>query len=72
MKYGGLELGGTKMVAGITDEDNQLIDRFEIPTENPDETLNKLYEYFKDKDISSLGIASFGPIDLNKKSKTYG
>lgn len=72
MKYGGIELGGTKMVAGIVDENNQLIDRFEIPTENPDETLNKLYEYFKDKNISSLGIASFGPIDLNKKSKTYG
>ena len=72
MYYGGIELGGTKMVCGIADENGQLSDRFEIPTTTPDETLIKLYEYFKDKNIESLGIASFGPVDLNKNSDTYG
>lgn len=72
MYYGGLELGGTKMVAAIADDNGNIIDRFEIPTKQPNETLNELFEYFKDKQISSLGIASFGPVDLNKKSTTYG
>lgn len=31
-----------------------------------------ILEYFKDKEIASIGIACFGPIDLNKNSETYG
>ena len=72
MLYAGLELGGTKMVAGLVDENSRIIDRISIPTQEPDETLEKLNEYFKDKDVASLGIASFGPVDLNKGSDTYG
>lgn len=72
MLYGGIELGGTKMVCGIADEAMNIIDRFVIDTTTPNETLTKLYEYFKDKNVSSLGIASFGPVDLNKNSDTYG
>ena len=72
MKYGGIELGGTKMVCGIADDSGNIIDRYTINTTTPLETLRKLYEYFKDKDIVSLGIASFGPVDLNKSSDTYG
>ena len=49
MLHGGIELGGTKMVAGVADENNQIIDRISIPTEDSDGTLNKLNEYFKDK-----------------------
>lgn len=72
MLYGGIELGGTKMVCGIADEAMNIIDRFVIDTTTPNETLTKLYEYFKDKNISSLGIASFGPVDLNENSNSYG
>jgi fructokinase len=31
-----------------------------------------MIDYFKGKDIKALGIACFGPIDLNRDSKTYG
>lgn len=72
MLYGGIELGGTKMVAGIADDDNNIVEQISIATEEPEKTLNKLYEYFLGKDIASLGIASFGPVDLNKNSSTYG
>ena len=72
MNYAGIELGGTKMVCAVTNDSLDIIDRITIDTTTPDETLSKLYEYFKDKNISSLGIASFGPVDLNKKSDTYG
>ena len=72
MQYGGIELGGTKIVCGYTDENNLLIDRITIPTTSPKETLEKCKEYFIKNKVSSLGIASFGPIDPNKNSKTYG
>lgn len=72
MILGGIELGGTKMVCGIGNEKGEILDRFVIPTTTPEETLPKLLEYFKDKNIERLGIGSFGPIDLNKNSKTYG
>ncbi len=72
MKYGGIELGGTKMVCAIENESGQINDRFVIPTTSSEETLDKILAYFKDKGLSSLGIGSFGPIDLNRKSETYG
>ena len=70
--YGGIELGGTKMVLAVSDDDGTLFDRVSIPTTTPEETLSRLHDYFSDKKILSLGIASFGPVDLNKNSDTYG
>lgn len=60
------------MVCGIGNENGELLDRISIPTTDPDTTLTKIIEYFKDKDIKALGIGSFGPVDLNPKSETYG
>ncbi len=70
--YGALEAGGTKMVCAIGTSDGSIIDRISIPTETPEITMPKMIEYFRDKKIAALGIGSFGPIDLNKNSKTYG
>lgn len=72
MIYGALEAGGTKMVCAIGDESGRIMDRLSLPTETPEITLPKLIEYFKDKQIEALGIGCFGPIDLNRKSPTYG
>ena len=72
MILGGIELGGTKMVCAIGNENGEVLDRYVVPTTEPKETLDKLLDYFKDKNIDSLGVGSFGPIDLNKQSSTYG
>lgn len=72
MVLGGIELGGTKMVCAVGNESGEVLDRYVVSTTSPKETLDKLLEYFKDKNIESLGIGSFGPIDLNKQSRTYG
>ena len=63
MKYGGIELGGTKIVYGIGDESG-LLERHSVPTSNPASTLTKIQEYFREKKIEKLGIATFGPVDL--------
>ncbi len=72
MLFGALEAGGTKMVLAIGNENGEILEQVSIPTETPDVTIPKIIDYFKGKDIAALGIGSFGPIDLDKKSDTYG
>ncbi len=72
MRYGALEAGGTKMIVAIGDENGKILERATFPTLTPAETMPKMIEFFEGKGIESLGIACFGPIDLNKNSKTYG
>lgn len=72
MILGALETGGTKMVMSIGDETGKVLDRASIPTLDPNETLPELIGFFRNKNIEALGIASFGPLDLNQNSKTYG
>ena len=64
MKYGGIELGGTKIVYGIGDESG-LLERHSILTTSSSITLAKIREYFQEKKIERLGIATFGPVDLS-------
>lgn len=72
MIFGALEAGGTKMVLAIGDENGNIIEQKSIPTKKPENTIPHIVEFFKGKDIKALGIGSFGPIDLDKKSDTYG
>lgn len=72
MLLGGIEAGGTKMVCAVGDETGKVMDRISLPTLKPDETLPKMIEYFKKWEIKALGIGSFGPVDLNRNSATYG
>lgn len=72
MLFGALEAGGTKMVCAIGNENGEILERISIPTETPDITMPRMAEFFKGKDIAALGIACFGPIDLNRSSETYG
>ncbi|MEG0369391.1 MAG: ROK family protein, partial [Hungatella sp.] len=72
MRIGALEAGGTKMVCAVGDEHGEIFEQISVPTETPAITIPKLIAYFKEKHIMGLGIGCFGPIDLNRTSKTYG
>ncbi len=72
MRLGALEAGGTKMVCAIGNEKGEILERISIPTETPEITMPKIVDYFIDKEIESLGVGCFGPIDLNRSSDTYG
>lgn len=71
-KYGALEAGGTKMVCAIGLSDGTILDQVSIPTTTPEETIDRIADYFRDKEIVSLGVATFGPVDVKKDSPTYG
>ncbi len=72
MRLGALEAGGTKMVCAIGNENGEIFDKVSIPTTTPEETIPKLISYFKEKEIDALGIGSFGPVDVNESSPTFG
>ena len=72
MLYGALEAGGTKMVCALGDENGTILEQTSIPTTMPDETLSAIIGWFRDKEIASLGVACFGPVDLRRSSPTYG
>lgn len=72
MILGALETGGTKMVCAIGNEKGEILEQVSIPTQTPEITVPKLLSFFKGKRIEALGIACFGPIDLDRNSETYG
>jgi len=71
-KIGALEAGGTKMVLAVFDENGTELERVTMPTETPDVTMPKMIEFFRKHEIDALGVGSFGPLDLNPASPTYG
>jgi fructokinase len=75
---GGVELGGTKCVCLIGTGPEDIRVELSIPTgTDPEVTLSRIEEILTHSilqhgPIHALGIASFGPIDLSRRSRTYG
>jgi fructokinase len=72
MLYGAIEAGGTKFVCAVADKDLNIIDKVKIDTLEPEYTMGKTKEFFRKHDIVSLGIGSFGPVDIHRDSPDYG
>ncbi|MDT2747799.1 fructokinase ScrK [Vagococcus fluvialis] len=72
--YGSIEAGGTKFVCAVSDEALNILERVSFPTTTPKETMPLVIDFFKQYEatLKAIGIGSFGPIDINKKSETYG
>ena len=70
---GAIEAGGTKFVLAIGDGYDAIIAQTQIPTAAPHETLQRAGDWFQQHGkIAALGIASFGPVDLDLTSETWG
>lgn len=72
MVLGSIEAGGTKIVCAVGNEQGEIYDSINIPTETPEITIPKIIDFFQQHDIQAVGIGSFGPIDIKKNSKTFG
>jgi fructokinase len=73
---GGIEAGGTKIVVGIGTSDGGSRVTARLPTTTPDETIGAVLAFFREHcatmPVASIGIAGFGPLDLDPRSATYG
>lgn len=43
-----------------------------IATTDPEETLDLICDYFADNDVAAIGVASFGPLELDGRSPRFG
>src|SRR3546814_4556879 len=70
-----IELGGTKGIALIA-EGNRILDRRTYPTRDPETTLkaltSALLEWHAERPVNAVGIASFGPVNLDPGSSHFG
>lgn len=69
-----IEAGGTKFIVGIGDATQRILARTRIDTTRPEETIPAAIEWLRQQgdDFSAVGIASFGPLDLDPASSTWG
>ncbi len=77
MLVGGIEAGGTKFVCSVGTGPEELRADTRFPTTTPDETLSRAISFFKkqeaqDEPLSAIGVASFGPVDPDPDSSTFG
>ncbi len=74
--YGGIEAGGTKFVCAIGSGPDDLQAEARFPTTTPQETIARCIDFFRDRaqvsPLTAIGIASFGPVDIDPRSPTYG
>jgi fructokinase len=74
--YGGIETGGTKFVCVVGTSPTNILAEQRIPTTSPYETIQQVIQFFSpykySGELASVGIATFGPVDLNQESPTYG
>lgn len=69
---GSIEAGGTKFVCAVGTGPGNIQDRVRIETAHPSDTLGAVVEFFARHQIASLGIASFGPLELRRDHADYG
>jgi fructokinase len=74
---GAIEAGGTKFNCAAGYAPDEIIQSAKIPTTTPHETFAQVTSFFSKiasdhGAIAAMGVASFGPIDIDPNSATYG
>ncbi len=77
MLFGGIEAGGTKFVCAVGTGPDDIRDEVRFPTEAPTETLQHSIDFFlaqqqRHGPLAAVGIGSFGPVDPDTSSPTFG
>lgn len=75
LPFAGVELGGTKCVCTLARSPGEILDQQAVPTTTPCDTLGaieKILTAWTATGIRSVGINSFGPVDLQPQSPTFG
>ncbi|MEP0144398.1 MAG: ROK family protein [Erythrobacter sp.] len=75
--FGGVDCGGTTFLCVIGNSPSNIQASRSIPTSpDPKKTIAKVAHFFEENaaryNISAIGLACFGPIDLNPDSGTWG
>lgn len=74
---GAIEAGGTKFVLALARGDGEILAETRVPTRTPQECFPDIAAFFEQASaahgpVAAFGVASFGPIDIDPASPTYG
>jgi fructokinase len=74
--YGAIETGGTKCVCAIADATGRIHAEARLPTLDPRATLAGMLQFLHEGHaigrLAAIGVACFGPINLDPKQPGYG
>jgi fructokinase len=75
--FGAVEAGGTKFVVAIGNDRGEILAQDRFPTTDPGSTLATTQAFLRQRGnsfgtLAAIGVASFGPVELNKSSAQYG
>ncbi len=74
--FGGIEAGGTKFVCAVGTGPDDIRAELRLPTESSEVTMGRVIDFFRGQqeqhDIAAIGVASFGPVDPDPDSRTFG
>lgn len=75
--YGCIEAGGTKFIVGIAAAPDDIRETARFDTISPDETIGAAIDWLRDAEarhgeLRSVGIASFGPLELDRGASNWG
>jgi fructokinase len=76
-RYGGIEVGGTKVICVVGSDPDHIVAQTRIPTTTPGRTLAQVVDFFQETGATggppaAIGIASFGPLELRRSHPQYG
>jgi fructokinase len=73
---GGVEAGGTKFLCAVGTGPDDVRAQARVPTTTPGETLEHVVAFFAEHTsrtpLAAVGVASFGPVDLDPRSPRFG
>ncbi len=75
--FGGIEAGGTKFVCAVGTGPDDIRAEIRFPTGPPQESIQQAVAFFQEQQaqgepLAAVGIASFGPVDPDPDSPTFG
>ncbi len=71
--FGSLETGGTSCACAVGDGLGRITRFVQFATATPDDTIKRARAFFAlEPHLDGLGIAAFGPLDLDPESATFG
>lgn len=74
---GAIEAGGTKFVLALADTAGRILSETRLPTLTADTTMPQVLRFLREASaahgtLAGIGVASFGPLDVDPCSPTYG
>jgi fructokinase len=74
---GAVEAGGTKFVVALGNQSGEILAEDRFPTADPASTLAATCDFLRQRAqefgaLDAIGVASFGPVELDKSSPRYG